>query len=511
MHLNDPVGEEEPAASTLCDRVLLIVMLALLVFTGIRAYVLSITHDEVLSALIHAKAPLGDIFAHSVGTQGANNHLLNTLLMKFFSSFFGDGEIILRLPALIGHSIYLIAIYRLCSFFFQGWRRILSVLLLITSPFLVDFFSCARGYSLGIGFSMLALSVVLPLLASSHRISIKRFIVFIVLIDLAVLSNVIFTNMLIALVLVILISDIYLAMTGGSKLMAAAGSCLHRFIVPLIAGAIPLLVIYRPEVVGRIRAGMGGYGGKNGLWQDTVQTLVECSLYDRSYPLITTVSIMAVIAFFVIVGILISLYKTNTNNSLAKNAQVTVISIILLVCFVMVVQFHLFSVPYAVDRSALFLIPLYLLYLLLLFDYGSKIKSRLVGIMIMAVTGLFLGLLLMHQVSCLNLTHYYLWRFDASAKDAMQRISDLGRKDQKRPRTIGVTWQLEPAMNYYRFRFGVDWIPLIDRSSPDGEYDVYYVAQHERYVVEKRELTAIEEYPISGCVLALSPKYNVAP
>jgi len=84
----------------------------------------------------------------------ANNHLLNTVLMYFFS-FIGNSEFILRLPNIIFSCAYF-----LVSYFVSRKLNypILSLSIFYFAPYLIDFFSIARGY--GISASLVFIGIV---------------------------------------------------------------------------------------------------------------------------------------------------------------------------------------------------------------------------------------------------------------------------------------------------------------------------------------------------------------
>ena len=88
----------------------------------------------------------------------SNNHVLNTLLMRLFTSLFGLSHLTLRTPALIGAAIYISAAYVFCRILTNDTlRQWLVFVCLVYNPFLFDYLVAARGYSLGMAFLMAAL------------------------------------------------------------------------------------------------------------------------------------------------------------------------------------------------------------------------------------------------------------------------------------------------------------------------------------------------------------------
>src|SRR5215470_2912969 len=74
-----------------------------------RACLQSITIDEADTYLFFVGRPWPSHWEPST-----NNHLLNSLLMRLFTSLFGVSHLSVRAPALIGAAIYIAATYALC-------------------------------------------------------------------------------------------------------------------------------------------------------------------------------------------------------------------------------------------------------------------------------------------------------------------------------------------------------------------------------------------------------------
>ncbi len=87
-----------------------------------------------------------------------NNHLLNTLGMRIAALLFGTSELALRLPALAGRALLLVASAFLARrLLASAGLRVAFVAALAFHPYLLDFGALARGYSLGMGLLALAM------------------------------------------------------------------------------------------------------------------------------------------------------------------------------------------------------------------------------------------------------------------------------------------------------------------------------------------------------------------
>ena len=122
--------------------------LGLFVYVLLRAVRVPLTIDEAATYLRYLSADFWALFDLSV----ANNHFLNTILAKAFILIGGDSEFVLRLPNLLGYSLYLLFSYRIASRFDNKLMAVGGFLFLNAHPYLLDYFSLCRGYGLSLAF-----------------------------------------------------------------------------------------------------------------------------------------------------------------------------------------------------------------------------------------------------------------------------------------------------------------------------------------------------------------------
>ena len=120
-----------------------------------RACVQSITIDEADTYLVWVarRDP-----AH--WQAASNNHVLNSLLMRLFTSVFPVSQLSVRAPALLGAALYILAAYFLCRKLTPElstqWPLFVC---LVYNPFIFDHLVAARGYALALGFLMCILAL----------------------------------------------------------------------------------------------------------------------------------------------------------------------------------------------------------------------------------------------------------------------------------------------------------------------------------------------------------------
>jgi len=144
---------------------ILCLALAAVSLVVIRACVQSITLDEAESFLMYARKPWPSHWWPS-----ADNHVLNSLLMRFVTMAFGVSTLTVRLPAVLGAVIYIGSALYLCLLLTS--LRVLQLLLLtclVCNPMILDYLVAARGYSLAVGFLLAAIAVIASAMMADNQ------------------------------------------------------------------------------------------------------------------------------------------------------------------------------------------------------------------------------------------------------------------------------------------------------------------------------------------------------
>lgn len=125
----------------------MIIFCSLFILIIFKAKNTEITVDEAYSFLNYSY--VGNYL--NIGI--ANNHILNSYLMYLFQNI-GYSELILRLPNILFGLIYLLVVFQISK---RTKNYIFSSALLFLNPYLIDFFSIARGYGISTSLIFLAL------------------------------------------------------------------------------------------------------------------------------------------------------------------------------------------------------------------------------------------------------------------------------------------------------------------------------------------------------------------
>ena len=110
------------------NKIIFAVAAFLFAYTAYRATILSITWDEAFSYLQFVRHEI--FIPEKYEMMDANNHFLNTWLNIYFVKWFGVSELVLRLPSLIAHLLFLFFSYKLIKNFENKWLVLASFLII---------------------------------------------------------------------------------------------------------------------------------------------------------------------------------------------------------------------------------------------------------------------------------------------------------------------------------------------------------------------------------------------
>jgi hypothetical protein len=459
----------------------------LLAYVVARAADLSFTVDESYTYTRYVHESVWDIvrYAHP----SANNHLLNTLLMKELDEL-GASELTLREPNVIAFVIYvaglLVALGEL-----RSWAaRFLGLAVALLNPYLLDFFSLARGYGLELAFTAGAVAAVL---AYARAPSAGRALAALSLAAVASLAHLAALTLLAAM-LVIVVAIMLPRWTPPERVLNRRRVAFVCAAVTLVLVPIVAQPISRINSVGQLR-----FGGDHGFWRDTVHTLVWSALYRRGREG-TAVVIDVIVAAVVLAGAIA------TARALAQRGPPTPhtvsFSLLAVAGLTTLAQHYALGTPFLVYRTALFFVPLFALWVAFAADAVAVVPRLRPYISVSAV--LVVGAAALNLVSTANRSYALDWREDASTK---RMLTDL---DKLRPtgRTVrlGSSWVFEPTINFYRETMGLRWLSEIRRDCRvrclEGSFDYYYVLGPDITTIRTFDARPIIRYPLSGSLLA---------
>jgi len=439
------------------------ISILLFAYVAYRACTLSFTHDESLSYMIlHGADNL---------TKTANNHFLNTNMMRMTSYLFGDSEFSLRLPNVLLFIIYLLGCYRILKQSENLWLFVSGTILLLLNPFVIDYFSLARGYGLSLGFLVAGLYYFLRERTNNYSFHsiIRDFTISVTFATMALFANFSTINYFIAVLLIFAIQYIRIAMNGSGfsvkqHFIFTAGIVLS--FIPLIIAVKRLLWLSGSQ---QLYFGSESFGF-------TISSIIMSSMFYNEYQLLIGIIKYAVIIIFSS-GIMFIIL-----NKLFYGPFMKITALISAIICGLFIEHYLFGVKYPVERAAIYLIPLSGIFMYYfasnIINFIDQKKQTLFSLLLCLTISIPLCY---NFISNLNLKYTYTWRYDAHTKDIIRIINEsTGQvKGKKNKYKISNNWLMEPALNYYILSRKLNIEPATrDQVNPDADFIYEFTVDH---------------------------------
>ncbi len=485
---------------------LLAVGAVLLGYTATRASLLTFTHDESFSYVYHARASVEEILSFTIRRAPSNNHLLNTLLMKLSAGLFGESELALRLPNLLAHALYLVTAGLIARRFGRPPVILAAFLVLSLNPFILDYFSVARGYGLGLGFMLGSLYFCLRCFEAPKVSSLQAGLTA-AFAALAVLSTFSFLHVYVALnatVVALILARAWRARRAGVGIGTVAGVAARSALPLMLVGAILAALVAGP--IRNLREWDELYaGGTIGFWQDTVGSLIRASLYGQPYAP-TLAPLLAVL-----VGVVLAVNAGLFARFLVRGGQrcssaltLTIVPTAVVCTLTSSVQGHLLGIPFLEGRTAILFLPLFALLLLNAVRAAIASDQRWFSVAARALLVLIATGVALHAIRTADLR--VVGPIDPYNVDTLQMLADLeadrrSSRDGDRVR-LGASVVFEPTINFYRITRRLSWLREVTRAPLGGEYDYYFATPDDVPALDGRPRVTIRQYPDTGNVLA---------
>lgn len=117
------------------------------VYLTIRASIVPLIHDEAVTYYTYMDTAN---FIPGYAYWDANNHLLFSALGALFCALFNYSLLVVRLASLLFFPVYAYYTYQVARKQFEGSIRLLFFIVMLTTPFVIEFYSLARGYGIGL-------------------------------------------------------------------------------------------------------------------------------------------------------------------------------------------------------------------------------------------------------------------------------------------------------------------------------------------------------------------------
>jgi len=470
----------------------------LMAYATIRAYKIPMTVDEATTFLVYVQFPLKNVFLNiPVNT---NNHFLNTLLIRVSTTIFGDSDLSVRLPSLLGYLMYVIFSFKLLSAISQRTIVIIAgIVLLHLNPYFADFFGLARGYSLSWGFMMASMFYLYRYIQDGKN---KYITWSFVLAGLSVYSILIALNYFLALI--IAFNFVFLKEFLTIEKTTFIAYFFKKNIPALIASLILFALLAYP--ISNVRANNEFYGERGGFYSDTILTVVNQSLFGKRYFGSDFPHILIGLAIFIYLGVLFyggkkffeKKYNNTSTGSLAFGILFTI------TCWSTIAQFYLLGTPYLSGRTALIYIPLFSILPVFFFCFFMEKKWIQFALCIIPLFAYSF-----HFSKCANTFTIREWWFDTNTKDVITYFLENEKQDKKV--TMAMAGWNSPSFHFYEKVWKIeDKVEMVrrDKLAKDELYDYYYIEEswYDQISIEKYEVVKKFDSRVLLRLKPLSPK-----
>jgi hypothetical protein len=419
-------------------------LVALFAWNVFRAVTQSVTPGEACNY----DRFIGPHWQESLAQFDANNHFLNTLLVRISTARLHLTELSMRLPSLLFGALYLWVAYRISHRWFGKGRMFLAVLgLLVLNPLILDAMSEARGYGMALTCWMWALELV----AGGGSVAVAG-----VLLGLSVSATLAFLAPATALVLV-------------AKGRRSLGYMPHLALLTAFVLLVLPLNHAEMDIVTQ---------GATSLRQ-TLNALTAGSFdTDSGIPAAVMRVAIAILVAFGVVG-----WFRRSTPDLMYIVGGSLAGSLVLIWIV-----HWKTGAAFPEGGAIYLIPMVTLFVAFLAVRWGREPAEVAFVVVAA-------LLCAHYAEHFRMAY----RGEGTMTEGRAVAKALRADARQRSVRVGVSAPAEPLLRFYRWRYRqANWSEI--QLVADGGFDYYVLAGQDAELVEKRGLRVL--YRSGGLVLA---------
>lgn len=466
------------------NRLLGLLALVLWCYAAVRAHTVSFSYDETYTFTRHVLKNM--FYQQEYDAMGGNHHLLNVWGMWASRRFFGESEFALRLPNLLAYVLYLYASARIALKARTAVLAVAVFVLLNIHPYLIDFFSLARGYGLACGFMMMSLWQAWRFFDEGMRAS--RLAVATAFASLATMSHVIMVNYLLAFGLAFVLLGVARVRADGFRLW-------RPHLLALVGVGAAGLAIILPNALGLFSGGSLNFGCDT-LWGCMVRTVAEKIRYHVHYahdPLEMMEWALA-IAGLVCVATLIAVRRKSMWSPLLPFLLGGLTLGACVLSFAL--QQALFDVPLPQTRTALFLLPL------AAFVLAAALMAWPGKVLPATICTLLCAPLLQHQGRSVLLTRCEEWLVSGEVRTALDVLNaDRLPLSGRRPLvSVSSGFESSGSLPYYIKTRNWQWLANTDRLGQDSfpRSDYYLVEWDVHHLIDQRHCTELFHSATTG-------------
>jgi hypothetical protein len=404
----------------------------------------------------------------------ANNHLFNTLFMKAAAGLGFQHPFCLRMLSVLSFALFLLGLYQLLNL---NKHYIVFILLLIpaASPYLLDFFSLARGYAFS--FALMIWSIYL--FVKNNALKKQQFWA-IQVATLAMLAN--FNLVYVWFSLMAFHSVRFTIQFKKEHLIS--------FIKSILFPAISFL--YLVYVFKQLsNAEQLYFGGKEGFLENVIKDQLWCFIYDQAYALNSTyLSIwLWSIPVLIFSALVLSFNSSIRTKQSFKDFFIVMYVLIFSLCLI-ALNHYITGSLYPIKRTGLFVSILVFLcmamFLRFVFDFLPKNK------LILFVVILFVGALYVHTLSSFHSKRYREIPYDSHTVEIIQKLAEF--KIDTTVINFSSNWQFSPGLNFYKQTQCLNWLPKIEKAPIDTNAQFLLVFEEDLPLLNHQKLVPLLQF-----------------
>ena len=415
----------------------------------------------------------------------SGNHVLHSILARIFTSLFGLSHLTLRAAAILGAAVFIGSVYGLCrSLLHEPVIRRPLFVCLVFNPFIMDYMVAARGYSLALG------CLTAALLVMARGSTQPAWIASSALIGLSLTANFSFGYADAAAV-----AALTLWACGRSRSLRTATACVApACLVTLLICGHTILNFPRSQL----------YYGASGL-KEMWHSVVTASFDDLNpyivNPLLAGLLTQAahwVPRLFIVLGILqlgaMAFRKKVGFAALLAGTGAAALGMHWL-------AFRVARIPLPLARTAIFFVPLSVLFLALA---AVAATSRFERALRICTIGMF-QIAAVYFIGCLRLSYFKEWQFDIDVREAFGVLREIHRKEGISE--IPSDWRYSSTLNFYRRFYGEESLaPFTWETHKKGDRPAYVAyLPDDRSFIDTRRLQIVYKAKHSDLVIAMKP------
>ncbi len=443
----------------------------ILIYLILRVFITPISDDEYLTWREHVHRDIPTILTNGNPDifWAPNNHILNTLLVKLSLGIFGEHDWAFRLHILLAFVVCYYFLYKIISgFTASSWRTAAYLGIIFLNPYLLDFFSIARGYAL----SMAGWAAAMYFLSNYHREpSLRNLGYTMFCLFLAIWAN--FS----AFYFLPLFGLIFLYLLYQNR----PDKILKKHLALLAGSSLVIAVVVLPPMLTALKAGTLVWG-TGSFFQDSLVASVDYyqhfnhhlfrfRSFNKTWSKTEAITVILLLLWIALQLIVLLLPKRRETRAIYNMALFQGVGIVMIV-----LPLHwFFDVAYPHHRTALLFTFPFLLCLVFAME-TLTLRYRQVQVF----TGLAISFCAWHCFISWNVENTMEWYQNGDAKRVFTYLEeDISNDRKKEIYTLGAEqWQYF-TMGYYADTNYKDLIKLeFSNMDADNGYDYFYAPKN---------------------------------